>query len=128
MSIKKYKPEQIIAVLRQIEVRMANGKTAPQACKEAGIHTQTYYRLAEGIRRAEGGAGKTAQGTGDGEWAAEAAGGRVIAGEAGAWGCGAWKLLNPERRRYAVEHAREQHGLSERHGCRLLGQGRGTQR
>ena len=31
-------------MLRQIEVQMANGKTAPQACKEAGIHTQTYYR------------------------------------------------------------------------------------
>ncbi len=23
---------------------MANGKTVPQACKEAGIHTQTFYR------------------------------------------------------------------------------------
>ncbi len=44
MSIKKYKPEQIVAVLRQIEVQIANGKTAPQACKEAGIHTQTYCR------------------------------------------------------------------------------------
>jgi len=27
-----------------------------------------------------------------------------------------------------VEHAREQYGLSERHACQLLGQGRGTQR
>ena len=44
MSIKKYKPEQIVTVLRQIEVQISNGKTAPQACKEAGIHTQTYYR------------------------------------------------------------------------------------
>ena len=44
MSIKKYKPEQIVVVLRQIEVQIANGKTPPQACKEAGIHTQTYYR------------------------------------------------------------------------------------
>ena len=44
MSIKNYKPEQIVTVLRQMEVRMSNGKTAPQACKEAGIHTQTYYR------------------------------------------------------------------------------------
>ena len=44
MSIQKYQPEQIVAVLRQIEVQIANGKTAPQACKEAGIHTQTYYR------------------------------------------------------------------------------------
>ena len=48
MSIKKYKPEQIVTVLRQIEVQMANGKTAPQACKEAGIHTQTYYRNTAG--------------------------------------------------------------------------------
>ena len=44
MSNQKYKPEQIVTVLRQIEVQMANGKTAPQACKEAGIHTRTYYR------------------------------------------------------------------------------------
>ncbi len=40
MSIRKYKPEQIIAVLRQIEVQIANGKTPPQACKEAEIHAQ----------------------------------------------------------------------------------------
>ena len=40
MSIQKYKPEQIVTVLRQIEVQMANEKTAPQACPEAGIHTQ----------------------------------------------------------------------------------------
>ena len=38
------------------------------------------------------------------------------------------KLLSPERRRCAVERAWEQHGLSERHACRLLGQWRGTQR
>jgi putative transposase len=44
MSLRKYKPEQIVTVLRQIEVQMASGKTAAQACKEAGIHTQTYYR------------------------------------------------------------------------------------
>ena len=44
MPIRRYKPEQIVTVLRQIEVAMANGKSTPQACKEAGIHTQTYYR------------------------------------------------------------------------------------
>ncbi len=41
---RKYKAEQIVTLLRQIEVQMANGKTAPQACKEAGIHTQTDDR------------------------------------------------------------------------------------
>ena len=44
MAIKNHTPEQIVTILRQIEVQMANGKTAPQACKEAEIHTQTYYR------------------------------------------------------------------------------------
>ena len=44
MPTRNDKPEQIVAVLRQIEVQMANGKTAPHACKEAGIHTQSYYR------------------------------------------------------------------------------------
>jgi len=31
-------------VLRQVEVGIANGKTTPQACREAGITEQTYYR------------------------------------------------------------------------------------
>jgi hypothetical protein len=44
MSIKRYKPEQIVTMLRQIEVSIANGKTTPQACKEAEITVQTYYR------------------------------------------------------------------------------------
>jgi putative transposase len=44
MSKERYKPEQIVALLRQIEVAVANGKTTPQACKEAEINTQTYYR------------------------------------------------------------------------------------
>ena len=36
MSTKRYKPEQGVNLLRQIEVETANGKTTPQACKEAG--------------------------------------------------------------------------------------------
>ena len=44
MPMKRYKPEQIANLLRQIEVEIANGKTTPQACKEAEITQQTYYR------------------------------------------------------------------------------------
>ena len=43
MPMKRYKPEQIIALLRQIEVD-ANGKTTPQACRDAQITVQTFYR------------------------------------------------------------------------------------
>jgi putative transposase len=44
MPMKRYKPEQIVTLLRQIEVGIANGKPTPQACKEAEITEQTYYR------------------------------------------------------------------------------------
>ena len=44
MPMKRYKPEQIVTLLRQIEVEIANGKTTPQARKEAQITVQTYYR------------------------------------------------------------------------------------
>jgi len=36
--------EQIIAMLRQIEVQLAQGKSLALACKEAGISEQSYYR------------------------------------------------------------------------------------
>ena len=41
---KKHTPEQIVSLLRQIEVGVANGKTTPAACRESGITEQTYYR------------------------------------------------------------------------------------
>jgi len=44
MPMKRYTPEQIVNLLRQIEVAIANGKTTPQACRDAGITAQTYYR------------------------------------------------------------------------------------
>ena len=44
MPIRKYKPEQIVTLLRQVEVGLANGKSTPQACREAEITAQTYYR------------------------------------------------------------------------------------
>ena len=41
---KRYRPEQVVNLLRQIEVAVANGKTTAQACKEAEIVEQTYFR------------------------------------------------------------------------------------
>ena len=40
----KHTAEQIVNLLRQAEVGVANGKTLPQACKEAEIVEQTNYR------------------------------------------------------------------------------------
>jgi putative transposase len=44
MPMKRYKPEQIVNLLRQIEVEIANGRATPQTYKEVAIAQQTYYR------------------------------------------------------------------------------------
>jgi hypothetical protein len=44
---KKRAAEQIVNLLRQVEVGVANGKTLPQACKEVEIVEQTL-RLRSG--------------------------------------------------------------------------------
>ena len=41
---RKHTPEQIVNILRQIEVAVANGKTHTIASREAGITEQTYER------------------------------------------------------------------------------------
>ncbi|MGB7498044.1 MAG: IS3 family transposase [Candidatus Acidiferrum sp.] len=128
MPMKKHKPEQIVALLRQIEVEIANGKSTPQACKEAEITVQTYYRW-----RKEFGGLKLDQAKRLKELERENAKLKRLVAELSlekqilkdvAFG----KLLSPERRRCAVEHAREKYEVSERHACRLLGQWRRTQR
>ena len=41
---RKVSPEQIVVMLRQIEVQVAQGMSLALACKEAGISEQSYYR------------------------------------------------------------------------------------
>jgi ACT domain-containing protein len=41
---KRFKPEQMVNLLREIEVMMANGKSLLEACKQAGISDKSYYR------------------------------------------------------------------------------------
>ena len=40
---KRFKPEQMVNLLREIEVMIANGKTLLEACKQAGISDKSYY-------------------------------------------------------------------------------------
>jgi putative transposase len=44
MPSPRYKPEQIVNLLRKVEVEIASGKTTLQAAREAGVTEQTYYR------------------------------------------------------------------------------------
>src|SRR5579863_3199890 len=91
-------------------------------------HPTDLLPLAERVRRTEAGTGSTAETAGEREQPFAPTGDGVVAGEASLEGRSGGKLLSPGRRRCAVQHAREQHRLSERRACRLLGQWRGTQR
>lgn len=44
MPKKRFSAEQIVALLRQIEVALAQGKSISIACREAGISDQSYFR------------------------------------------------------------------------------------
>jgi hypothetical protein len=44
MPKKRFSAEQIVTLLRQIEVSMAQGKPTPVACRDAGISLQSFYR------------------------------------------------------------------------------------
>jgi putative transposase len=41
---KKYSPEQIVKILRDIEIEQGRGLTQDDACRKVGITIQTYYR------------------------------------------------------------------------------------
>jgi putative transposase len=44
MPKKRFSAEQIVTLLRQIEEALGQGKSAPIACRDAGISQQSYYR------------------------------------------------------------------------------------
>jgi DNA invertase Pin-like site-specific DNA recombinase len=41
---RRHKPEEIVALLRRIEMSVAKGCPVAQTCRAAGITEQTYYR------------------------------------------------------------------------------------
>ena len=41
---KRYKAEQIIKILREVEIYSGRGQTVAQAARSCGISEQTYYR------------------------------------------------------------------------------------
>ncbi len=44
MNRKRFTAEQIIGLLREAEVRLSQGKSVGQTCRDMGITEQTYYR------------------------------------------------------------------------------------
>ena len=44
MSKRRYTSEQIIGLLREMDVKISQGKNVGQICRDIGISEQTYYR------------------------------------------------------------------------------------
>ena len=44
MPQKRYRPEEIIAKLREAEVLLSQGKKVPEVCKTIGVSEVSYYR------------------------------------------------------------------------------------
>ena len=70
MSRKRYTSEQIISMLREAEVALAQGQSVGQACRTLGVSEQSYYRWrkeygglrTEPCRRRDDGRGRRAGG------------------------------------------------------------------
>ena len=44
MRRKRYSPEEIIAMLREADVRLSQGETVGQICRMLAVSEQSYYR------------------------------------------------------------------------------------
>ena len=53
MSRKRFKPEQIIGMLREAEVHLSQGAKVGEVCRHLGVSEQSFYRW----RREYGGHG-----------------------------------------------------------------------
>jgi transposase-like protein len=44
MAKRKYSPERIVSLLREVEIDLGKGLSTAQACKKIGVTPNTYYR------------------------------------------------------------------------------------
>ncbi|MEJ2178178.1 MAG: IS3 family transposase [Gammaproteobacteria bacterium] len=128
MPNKKYSPEEIIKLLRLVEIETGQGLTTAQACKKLGFTEQSYYRwrkeygglqISQAKRRKE----LEKENARLKKLVADLSLDKDILNEAFKG-----KLLSPERRRRCVQHVTDELGVSERRACRVVGQPRSTQR
>ncbi|HVH79127.1 MAG TPA: IS3 family transposase [Stellaceae bacterium] len=128
MPRKSYKPEEIVAKLRQVDVLISQGQSVAEAIRSIGVSEVTYYRW-----RQEFGGLKSDQVRRLKELETENSRLRravsdltldkLILQEAAPG-----KLLSPASRRACIEHVRGVLSVSERRACAALGQHRSRQR
>src|SRR3954466_8337118 len=128
MPRKSYKPEEIVAKLRQVDVLTSQGQSVAEAIRSIGVSEVTYYRWRQEFGGLKERSGEMSEGAGDGEPPVAARGVGPDPRQADPAGGGPGKLLSPARRRACIEHVRRQLSISERSACAALGQHRSTQR
>src|ERR1051325_9537374 len=106
MPRKTYKPEEIVAKLRQVDVLTSQGQSVAEGIRSIGVSEVTYYRLAPGVRRVEERSDQATEGAGDGEHPASPGGVGPDPRQADPAGGGPGKLLSPARLRACIEHVR----------------------
>jgi hypothetical protein len=67
MAIKRYKAEQIVTLLRQIEVGHRQRQAHTASLQRGSDYGADLLALAQGVRRAEVGTGEADEGTGERE-------------------------------------------------------------
>ena len=62
MARKRHTAEQVVNLLRQVEVGIANGKTTGLGMQGSADHGADILPLAQGVRRVAGGPGEAVEG------------------------------------------------------------------
>ncbi|WP_241765653.1 IS3 family transposase [Hyphomonas chukchiensis] len=125
---KRLKPEEIIAKLREVEVRLARGETAAAAARAIGVTEQSYYRWRKEYGGLQVGQAKRMKDMEKENVRLRRAVSDLTLDNQILQEVGAGKVLSPSRKRIAVDHVVEGLGVSERRACRVIGQHRSTQR
>ncbi|MBU3632014.1 IS3 family transposase [Polynucleobacter sp. AP-Feld-500C-C5] len=125
---QRLKPEQIVTLLRQIDVLTTNGKTLAQACKEVGTVEQSYYRWRKiyggmKVDQARKYKDLELENTRLKKLVADLSLREVMLKEVIKG-----KLLSPTRRKNAAQLLMDQHSISERTACSLVGLSRAAYR
>ena len=128
MPRRRFKPEEIVAKLRQVDVLVSQGQSMADAIRQIGVSEVTFYRW-----RQEFGGLKSEQvkrlkdleleNSRLRKAVSDLTLDKLILTEAVQG-----KLLSPARRRACIEHIRAHLHVSERRACAALGQHRSTQR
>jgi putative transposase len=116
MARKRYKPEEIVAKLRQVDVLVSQGQDMADAIRQIGVSEMTYYRW-----RQEFGGLKIEQVKRLGLELESSRQRKAVSDltleQAHSAGGRAGKLLSPARRRACIEQVRAQLHVSERRAC-----------